>query len=389
LEQFVLSNAESQPAHPTHESTMSNILAPASPRADKLLTIEAARGIAALLVAFYHGALVVDLTWPGQGAPFGGLFGFGHAGVPFFFVLSGYIIYYIHHADIGRPSKLGLFAWKRFTRIYPLFLLVMVPITAKHWLAGTFEWGYFAKSLLLLPQSKWPMLIPSWTLVHEALFYLLFGLAIWRAGLGRLLLLAWAILFGTAAASGLDLPPGLPGDTIRTLASSYNLLFLLGIAVAWLLQHKRIPVPRLLALAGGAAFLAIGLCENAGIVNGPDGRDILPILLYGFSSAAIITGLVAAESAGTLRVGRPGGLLGALSYPLYLTHGIAISIVVDMAHKRHYAGPGWLLLAGAVAVACVAALFVHRYVEAPVAARLKRMWARRNAVPAAPVRHPA
>jgi peptidoglycan/LPS O-acetylase OafA/YrhL len=90
-----------------------------------------------------------------------------------------------------------------------------------------------------------------------------------------------------------------------------------------------------------------------------------------------------------LRVGRLGGLLGALSYPLYLTHGMVISIVVDTAHKLRYAGPGWLLLAGAVAVASVAALFVHRYVEAPVAGWLKRIWARRNAVPAEPVRRPA
>jgi peptidoglycan/LPS O-acetylase OafA/YrhL len=354
-------------------------------KADKLLTIEAARGIAALLVAFYHGALIIQLTWPGQGAPFGGLFGFGHAGVPFFFVLSGYIIYHIHHADFGQPSRLGLFAWKRFARIYPLFLIVMVPITAKHWLAGTFAWDYLAKSLLLLPQRRLPMLIPSWTLVHEVLFYLLFGLAIWKFGLGRLILLAWAVLFCAASMFGLDLPPGLAGDTVRTLASPYNLLFLLGIAVAWLLQHCRIPVPRLLALAAGVAFVATGLLDNAGSFKSQEGYGILPILLYGLSSAGIITGLVAAETAGTLRVGRTGGLLGALSYPLYLTHGIALSIVADTARKFHYAGPGWVLLTGAVAVACVAALLVHRYVEAPVATSLKRLWARRNAVPAEPV----
>jgi len=364
------------------EGTMSMTPIPPGLKADKLLTIEAARGIAALLVAFYHGALVIELTWPRQGAPFGGLFGFGHAGVPFFFVLSGYIIYYIHHADFGQPSRLGLFAWKRFARIYPLFLIVMVPITAKHWLAGTFAWDYFAKSLLLLPQGRLPMLIPSWTLVHEVLFYLLFGLAIWKFGLGRLILLAWAVLFCAASMFGLDLPPGLAGDTVRTLASPYNLLFLLGIAVAWLLQHCRIPVPQLLALAAGVAFVATGLAENAGSFKSQHGYGILPILLYGLSSAGIITGLVAAETAGTLRVGRTGGLLGALSYPLYLTHGIALSIVADMAHKFRYAGPGWVLLVGAVAVACVAALLVHRYVEAPVATRLKRLWARRHAVPA-------
>jgi len=40
----------------------------------KLLTIEAARSIAALPVAFYHGAQVVARSLQGQGVPLGGLF---------------------------------------------------------------------------------------------------------------------------------------------------------------------------------------------------------------------------------------------------------------------------------------------------------------------------
>jgi peptidoglycan/LPS O-acetylase OafA/YrhL len=355
---------------------------PAVSRTDKLLTIEAARGIAALLVAFFHGSHVVELAQPGRGAPFGGFFNFGHAGVPFFFVLSGYIIYWIHHADLGRPGRLGGFAWKRATRIYPLYLIVMVLVTAKYWFAGNFEWDYFVKSVLLLPQSRLPMLIQSWTLVHEILFYALFGLAIWRVRASRWVLLAWALLFCAARAVDLPLPAGLPGDTVRTLASPYNLLFLLGMGVAWVLRHRTIPVPRLLALAGGLAFLATGIVEDTGLYKSMAEHGLLPVLLYGASSACIITGLVAAETAGSLRVGRIGGLLGALSYPLYLTHGIAISIAVDTARKFHYAGSGALLLTGAVAVACVAAFVVHLCVEKPVAAWLRNVWARRRAAPA-------
>jgi exopolysaccharide production protein ExoZ len=351
-------------------------------RADKLLTIEAARGIAALLVAFFHGSHVVELAQPGRGAPFAGFFGFGHAGVPFFFVLSGYIIYYIHHADFDRPGRLGSFAWKRATRIYPLYLVVMALVTAKFWFAGNVEWDYWVKSVLLLPQSQLPMLIQSWTLVHEVLFYALFGLAIWRVRASRWVLLAWAVLFCTARVVDLRLPPGLFGDTVRTLASPYNLLFLLGMGVAWVLRHRTIAFPRLLALAGGLVFLATGLVEDTGLYQSMAEHGLLPVLLYGASSACLITGLVAAETAGSLRVGRIGALLGALSYPLYLTHGIAISIAVEVARKLHYAGSGALLLTGAVAVACVAALVVHRCVERPVATWLRNVWARRGAAPA-------
>lgn len=351
-------------------------------RTDKLLTIEAARGIAALLVAFFHGSHVVELAQPGRGAPFGGFFSFGHAGVPFFFVLSGYIIYYIHHADLDRPARLGSFAWKRATRIYPLYLIVMVLITAKYWFAGNFAWDYWVKSVLLLPQSQLPMLIQSWTLVHEVLFYALFGLAIWRVRVSRWVLLAWAVLFCAARVVDLPLPAGLVGDTVRTLASPYNLLFLLGMGVAWVLRQRAIPVPRLLALAGCLGFLATGLVEDTGIYKSMAEHGFVPVLLYGFSSACIITGLVAAETAGSLRVGRIGAVLGTLSYPLYLTHGIAISIAVDVARKLHFNGSGALLLTGAVAVACAAALVVHRVIEKPVARWLRNVWARRGAAPA-------
>jgi peptidoglycan/LPS O-acetylase OafA/YrhL len=351
-------------------------------RTDKLLSIEAARGVAALLVAFFHGAHVVELAQPGRGVPFGGFFTFGHAGVPFFFVLSGYIIHYIHHNDLGRSGRLGTFAWKRAARIYPLFLVVMILITAKTWIAGTFEWSYWVKSVLLLPQSQLPMLVQSWTLVHEVLFYALFGLAIWRVRLSRWVLLAWAILFCTARVVDLSLPPGLFGDTIRTLASPYNLLFVLGIGVAWVLHHRTVAFPRLLALAGCIGFLATGLVENAGLYKSMAEHGLLPVLLYGVSSACIITGLVAAETAGSLRVGRGAAVLGVLSYPLYLTHGIAISLAVDVARKFHYTGSGALLLTGAVAVACVAALVVHRCVERPVAKWLRYVQARRGAAPA-------
>jgi peptidoglycan/LPS O-acetylase OafA/YrhL len=198
----------------------------------------------------------------------------------------------------------------------------------------------------------------------------------------RWVLLAWAVLFCTARAVDLQLPAGLFGDTIKTLASPYNVLFLLGMGVAWVLRHRTIAFPRLLALAGGLVFLATGLVEDTGLYKSMAEHGLLPVLLYGVSSACIITGLVAAETAGTLRVGRIGGLLGALSYPLYLTHGIAISIAVDVARKLHYAGPGALLLTGVVAGACVAALVVHRCIEKPVAKWLRNMWARRRAAPA-------
>ena len=62
---------------------------------------------------------------PDAGLPFGGLFLFAHAGVDFFFVLSGFIIYRVHRGDIGSPHRLSRYAWRRFVRIYPTYWIIL------------------------------------------------------------------------------------------------------------------------------------------------------------------------------------------------------------------------------------------------------------------------
>ncbi len=68
--------------------------------------------------------------------PASGLFAFGHAGVDFFFVLSGFIILHVHAGDIGRPVRLGHYLQRRFTRVYPfywvVFLLALLAMGLRH-----------------------------------------------------------------------------------------------------------------------------------------------------------------------------------------------------------------------------------------------------------------
>jgi peptidoglycan/LPS O-acetylase OafA/YrhL len=222
------------------------------------------------------------------------------------------------------------------------------------------------------------MLIPAWTLVHEALFYLLFALAIWRIGVSRLVLLAWLVLFVGARVFDLDLGPSFIGDLGRTFVSSYNLLFLLGIGVAWIVERGPLPHARLLAVVGALSFFATGIAENARLLKDLSQNGMTLVLLYGLSSMLIITGLAAAERAGDVKPGHFASLLGPLSYPLYLTHGMTISIVVTLANWTHFGGPDWLLLLLATALACVVATVIHRWIEVPIARYLKRIHDRRR-----------
>ena len=101
----------------------------ASTAKHKLQGIEAARGIAAAMVVVYHAARHLDAN--GLGLPWAaGLEKFGHAGVDFFFVLSGFIILFAHWEDVGVRAALPRYAERRCTRIFPLYWPVLAAYFA-------------------------------------------------------------------------------------------------------------------------------------------------------------------------------------------------------------------------------------------------------------------
>ena len=58
-----------------------------------LLSIQVFRGLAALLVLLFHASLIVEKSKYFDQTSIETIFHFGDAGVDFFFVLSGFIIY--------------------------------------------------------------------------------------------------------------------------------------------------------------------------------------------------------------------------------------------------------------------------------------------------------
>src|SRR6476646_4697263 len=127
----------------------------------KLQTVQAARGAAAMLVLLFH------LTYLAQAFLgfdlFRGVFKFGYSGVDFFFVLSGFIISFVHGQDVGRPERLGRYLRKRFVRIYPVYWVValaLLPVyfnPAQSTLSPPSYLSTLIKSLLLLPQANNPL----------------------------------------------------------------------------------------------------------------------------------------------------------------------------------------------------------------------------------------
>ncbi len=195
----------------------------------KYTTVEAARGIAASLVVFYHVSR--HYMYNTGEMPFGSLFLFGHAGVDFFFVLSGFIIYLIHHQDIGTPGKANRFLFRRVIRIYPIFWAAFC-VACLFSLIGQ---GHLPplniqliKDILLLPGDS--IVGVSWSLRHEILFYGFFLILICNQLVGTVLAIAWLSLM--VLSSSEQIPD--------ILTSKYNLQFFMGMLVAYLISNNNV-----------------------------------------------------------------------------------------------------------------------------------------------------
>ena len=136
--------------------------------------------------------------------------------VDFFFVLSGFVMAYSYQT-IATGAELSTFFKKRFFRLYPLHLIVLLAFVAielsKHFAAGYVQvnkidnvsnnWSTFFSNLFLLNSVKLPGIddvswnIASWSISAEMIAYIVFGLImllIAKAGLGKAKLLVYALV---------------------------------------------------------------------------------------------------------------------------------------------------------------------------------------------------
>ncbi|WP_347558819.1 acyltransferase [Robbsia sp. KACC 23696] len=166
-------------------------------RPEKILTIQAARGFAAIFVVFAHTAFTIAKDKYLGFDPFNGFWNFGYSGVPFFFVISGFVIFFSHWSDAGNVGRLWNYVKKRLLRIYPLYwvtlLFVAPPILLKDSGAEDVHgFGLLLSSILLVHiSSAATILTVAWTLYHEILFYLFYCCVVINKRFGVVILFSW------------------------------------------------------------------------------------------------------------------------------------------------------------------------------------------------------
>jgi peptidoglycan/LPS O-acetylase OafA/YrhL len=289
-----------------------------APTKIRLAGIEAGRGIAACIVLLYHAARHLDKIHPSPLLAQG--FRFGHAGVDFFFVMSGFIILHVHAADIGCPDRLAHYAGRRFSRVFPTYWVALALTLAlaiagqRHELPSA---DYVAASALLVPSHTAPLLGIAWTLQYEIVFYAVFAVLIVHRTAGMLVFILW--LAWIAIASVVAQPAVVP----RSLYGAYNFEFFAGMAAAGLLATVRVGAPEGILCGGVAAFVAAAAAEDAGVL---DGYADIGRLAYGLPSVMIVLGAAAADRDRRLRVGKLLRAFGRASYSIYLFQFVFIGL---------------------------------------------------------------
>ena len=165
--------------------------------AGRLGSIEACRGIAAAAVVLYHAARHLNKIY---GLPsLTAVFQFGHAGVDLFFVISGFIILYVHYRDINSPARLRHYVGRRFTRVMPTYwvALALTVLLAAGGHAGLPSLSDLIWSVSLAPSDHQLLLGIAWTLRYEIIFYALFCILIVNRIAGLVTMSVWlaAIIF--------------------------------------------------------------------------------------------------------------------------------------------------------------------------------------------------
>lgn len=342
----------------------------------KLLTLQAARGVAANLVVFSHLFVVEGKYTHGGVVP--AFAADGMAGVDVFFVLSGFIMVAVAGRNIG-PFQ---FLWRRAARIYPTYWLITLLVLAVTMVSPEIvnssikEPISIWRSFVLFPGHTLPLLAVGWTLIYEMYFYLVFSVFIAARirvlyGLG-----AWALAIFTVR---LAMPNEVGASPVLSVVTNpMTIEFMLGAVIGLLWLNRRMPGAATVGLTGVATFTfcLVYVGPVLSLTTSPHLEE-LRVLLFGIPSALAIYSLAAFEK--RAKAGRTPTFLvnlGDWSYGTYLVHILVISTIGRMLALLVPTGgvaPSLVLIPVALVAANLGGAVVHILFERPTLNWLHRL----------------
>lgn len=350
--------------------------------------LDGLRGVAALLVVWYH------LFEAFATSPVDQRFNHGYLAVDFFFLLSGFVIGYAYDERWGRGLRMRDFIKRRLIRLHPMVVLGALLGAAAFFVQGSVRWNGEPVStgmvlaallcgLLLIPAwpgaghevrgngEMYPLNGPGWSLFFEYLGNLLYMLLLRRLPTRWLTLLVALTGAALAAFAIGDLSGYGHLGVGWTLAGSNfpgGMLRLLFAFPAGLLLARRFRPVRIrgafwlcsLSLAVLLAMPYVGSEQNHlfnGLYDTLSTLLLFPLLLWLGASGH-------ATDAATARI---CGFLGDISYPLYMVHYPSMYLFYAWVWNHGYTfSEVWTVAAALFAGNILLAWFVLKIYDEPL-----------------------
>ncbi|XVJ70765.1 MAG: acyltransferase [Rhizobacter sp.] len=303
----------------------------------KLLWLQSLRGIAALMVLFFHMAPHWALVPQLQAAST--VMRWGFSGVDIFFVLSGFVVY---KSGVISIPKYGFFDFikKRSARIYTTYwatflLASILSIAVLDVYPKSTE--QVVKSFFLLYPKFWDNWIPvAWSLTYELYFYLVLGLlllapkniqtkAIIATAMYFILWNCYWLYFHTEKVLS-DAHP------LQFVFGGFIIEFLFGALIGFLFNKRRdlfknIPIIYPLALIG--VFFGFILGSKSHFYNQV---EIMRAASYGVMAVSMLLIALNLEHC-KCKPPKILVMIGDSSFSMYLIHSVILGILGAMRHE--------------------------------------------------------
>ena len=345
--------------------------------------LDGLRGVAALLVVIYHifeGFAFAETT-NGEGSGLISTLNHGHIAVDFFFILSGFVISYAYD-DRWQKMTLGGFFKRRLIRLHPMLVMGAVIGTITFLIGGREQWdgivtpiGGVALALLLtalmIPAlsgsmhevrgngEMFPLNGPQWSLFFEYIGNIIYALIIRRLSTRLLAMLVallaalhtWIFVWDLSGYDSVGI--GWTIDTINFWGGLVRMLFpfTMGMLLARTFKPRKIKYAFWICSAILLTTFAVPYIASEGALSLNSLYEVVCIAFV-FPIIVWLGACGTAESS----TGRISGLLGDLSYPLYIVHYPVMYLFYAWLIDKHFYSFEDTLLMPAIVVAVSIAL---------------------------------
>ena len=319
----------------------------------RILELDALRGVAAIMVVFFHYSARFDAYY-GHSPALGWEISWGHLGVHLFFIISGFVIF----LTLQRTRNPRDFVVSRFARLYPAYwvsVLFTFTVLSIWGLPGKeISTSQLAVNMTMLQNFLGVPAVDGvyWSLRVELTFYFWIFLLFVLGKMDRIITVAWIWLAGMTLTA--FIPLGKWAFVEALLLWNFGYLFIAGIGFFFVFSGKRDwKIHALILACLIPAYLRLELYEAMAVTLF---FGIFFLFAYGklqwFSHKILIVG-------------------GSISYVLYLIHQNVGYVILQQLKGWNVSSSIKVALAMAIVIAV--SWVIHRTVEEPSRKKI-RTW---------------